>query len=175
MRPFKRVGIAAAVYLLPGLLSVSPAASSIQHFRVESVPSGAAVDTITGNAGTTPLSLSERDIYPNTFPEARIELYGMLVVRKPGCREYRHRVTRSDIQQGVVVQLQCDDAMTVDTAAGTSRESAAVSSGKPTAPAGEASAEKRLRQLRVIQELHDEGLLEDREAASIRRRILEAD
>lgn len=175
MRPFKGVGIACAVSLLPGLWSLSLAAPSIQHFRVESEPSGATVGTITGDAGTTPLSLSERDIYPNTFPEARVDLYGMLILRKPGCREYRHRVTRSDVQKGIVVRLECDNAVAAPAAADASTESAVATSARPAAPAEQALAEKRLRQLRVIQELHDEGLLEDGEAASIRRRILGAD
>ncbi|MAT65300.1 MAG: hypothetical protein CMN57_06620 [Gammaproteobacteria bacterium] len=170
-----------------GLGSQAPAASGVERFRIDSEPAGAQVFTISGRAGTTPLILSERDIYPNSYPPEDVDLYGIIILRKDGCTDYRRRVTRSDIEQGIVAQLDCGASAAAVAPAvpvpepPAARPAPARPDAADAAPAlspkaaVESPAQRRLRQLRVIQELHDEGLLSDAEEQNIRRRILEAD
>lgn len=192
MRPsewLRRTGTVLLVIALGGQASV---VSGAERFRVDSQPSGAQVFTITGPAGTTPLSLSERDIYPNRYSPQDIDLYGMLILRRDGCRDVRHRVTRSEVANGVHLRLECDTAAAAapmarpaDTPSAGTGTAADRSTPPPvatpapaletTAAGTESPAQRRLRQLRVIQELHDEGLLSDTEERDIRRRILQAD
>ena len=188
MRPSERLRRAGAVVLMLGLGGQLTHASAAERFRVDSQPPGAQVFTISGPAGTTPLSLSERDIYPNRYAPEDIDLYGMLILRRDGCRDVRHRVTRRDVAEGVHLRLECDTAAAAAPVArpAAGADAAAARPGPPPAAAppsvpattdaeAESPAQRRLRQLRVIQELHDEGLLSDAEERDIRRRILEAD
>ncbi|WP_197702949.1 MULTISPECIES: hypothetical protein [Thiohalobacter] len=184
MRPSELPRRALAALLALGLGSQAPAAFGVERFRVDSEPAGAQVFTIAGRAGTTPLTLSERDIYPNSYPPEDVDLYGIIILRKDGCTDYRRRVTRSDIEQGIVAQLDCGAsagavAPAVPALEPPAARAAPARPGAAPAPspkaAVESPAQRRLRQLRVIQELHDEGLLSDAEEQRIRRRILEAD
>ncbi len=156
--------------------------SAVERFRVDSEPDGARVFTIGGRVGTTPLTLSERDIYPNSYPPEDVDLYGVIILRRDGCTDYRRRVTRSDIEQGILTRLDCEASPAAVVPAVQVPEppvSRPVSARAPAASAPDAAtespAQRRLRQLRVIQELHEEGLLSDAEEQGIRRRILEAD
>lgn len=136
-------------------------------FEVRSNPPGAEVRTISGAHGKTPASITERDVYPNTYPSDRQDLYGIVILDRPGCKEEAVRLGTADIRQGLSVDLDC--------------ESAGRRSGPPASPPGKAETrpeaesmpDRRLRQLRVLQELHDEGLLTDDEEERIRRRILD--
>ncbi|WP_206609572.1 peptidase associated/transthyretin-like domain-containing protein [Thiohalobacter thiocyanaticus] len=159
-----------------------PVVSAVERFRIDSEPAGARVFTIGGRVGTTPLTLSERDIYPNSYPPEDVDLYGVIILRRDGCTDYRRRVTRSDIEQGILARLDCGASAAAVAPAVPAPEPPATrpaparpSAAPPPEAAAESPAQRRLRQLRVIQELHDEGLLSDAEEQSIRRRILEAD
>ncbi len=106
----------------------------------------------------------------------------MIILRRDGCTDYRRRVTRSDIEQGILARLDCGASAAAVTPAVPAPEPPVTrpASARPSAAsapdaAAESPAQRRLRQLRVIQELHDEGLLSDAEEQGIRRRILEAD
>ena len=46
----------------------------------------------------TPLTVNERDIYPNSYPDARAERYGTVTLRHAGCERLHHRVTLHDLQ-----------------------------------------------------------------------------
>lgn len=185
MRPSELPRSVLAALLALGLGSQAPAVFGVERFRVDSEPAGARVFTITGRAGTTPLTLSERDIYPNSYPPEDVDLYGIIILRRDGCTDYRRRVTRSDIEQGILAQLDCGASAAAVAPAVPAPEPPAArpaparpdaaSAPPPPKAAVESPAQRRLRQLRVIQELHDEGLLSDAEEQRIRRRILEAD
>jgi hypothetical protein len=86
-----------------------------RHFLVESTPDGADVFVIGGKLGKTPIRLSERDIYPNWYPDEQAHLYGMVILRKTGCNEFSKRLTLDDIGKGVQVRLDCNqDAAPAD-------------------------------------------------------------
>lgn len=172
----------------------------IRSLHIESTPSAAEVELIGGPAGRTPLTISERDIYPNHYPDARADLYGTVVLRHPDCMPLRHRVTLRDIEQGLQLRLDCDAAVEAPKAAAVAlraapagpaatapaaplpaaaipAQSAPTATPAPPSPApatpSDTVSQRRLRQLQVLQELLDEGLLSPTEEQRVRRRILE--
>ena len=68
-----------------------------RRFLVDSTPAGADVFVIGGKLGKTPIRLSERDIYPNWYPDEQAHLYGIIILRKTGCNEFSKRLTLDDI------------------------------------------------------------------------------
>jgi hypothetical protein len=160
----------AALLLLAASASVHAQALQVGTLRIESTPSAAEVELIGGKAGTTPLTVSERDIYPNSYPDARAALYGMVTLRHAGCEPLQHRVTLDDLKQDLHLRLDCVAAK-VTPAARAAATSTAVS--PPTASPRDLP-QRRLRQLQVLQELLDEGLISPAEEQRVRRRILQS-
>ncbi len=176
--PWMCAGAAAFALVVSGNLNAQ--ALQVGTLRIESVPAGAEVELIGGKAGTTPLTVSERDIYPNNYPDARADLYGTITLRHPGCEPLRHRVTLSDLKQDLHLRLDC--VATAMQAAAPSLPPAPVPSTAQTpstAPAPstppQTMPQRRLRQLQVLQELLDEGLISPAEEQRVRRRILQLD
>ncbi|HEX5959904.1 MAG TPA: hypothetical protein VFY97_01485 [Rhodanobacteraceae bacterium] len=145
--------------------------------RIASVPAGASVELVGGAAGVTPLAVSERDIYPNHYSDARADMYGMVLLRHPGCAPLRHRVTLGDIEQGLQLRLACDTAAAGPLEAPPELSPAALPAAQSFTAAprpGATLPQRRLRQLQVLQELLDDGLIGPDEEQRIRRRILQA-
>ncbi|MCO5100811.1 MAG: hypothetical protein M9885_07940 [Burkholderiaceae bacterium] len=165
------VGTAVLVFAVAGS-PFAQAANKISTLRIESVPSAAEVELIGGKAGVTPLTIDERDIYPNNYADARADMYGMVVLRYPGCEPLRHRVTLTDMKQGLHLRLDCGA-----TAAQPKMPPVPSSPARSTAPIppvpSETISQRRLRQLQVLQELLDEGLVSPAEEQRVRRRILQ--
>lgn len=161
-----------------GPLADAWAAPKLRAFGVESDPPGAEVYTISGRIGTTPAFVSERDIYPNTYPEQKVEQYGLVILRREGCQEYRRRITIDDINHGVKATLNCDaapvepEASTVQAPAGVE---ASPAEATPVAKQKKLEPNQQLRWLRTIEELREHQLLSAEEERRIRRRILERD
>jgi hypothetical protein len=160
---------AGAVLLAAGLaLAAALAHAEERRFTVSSEPSGARVWSITGELGTTPLGIGERSIYPNRFPEERIDEYGKLFVSHPGCSTLTHSVTVDEVANGVSLIMDCRPGVVrvavedLDAVGPMARET-------PPAPH---AAERRLRQLRVLEELLEDGIISAEEERSIRRRLL---
>ncbi len=164
-----RAGVAAL--LLAASACVHAQALQVGTLRIESTPSSAEVELIGGVAGTTPLTVSERDIYPNNYPDARAALYGTVTLRHAGCEALQHRVTLGDLKQDLHLRLDCVAAKTAPAPrpAPTSTPPATQPpASPPTLP------QRRLRQLQVLQELLDEGLISPAEEQRVRRRILQS-
>ncbi|WJW76487.1 hypothetical protein QVG61_05200 [Thiohalobacter sp. IOR34] len=163
----------AAGLLLAAPLAVAADGLKLHRLLVESEPPGAEVHAIGGRLGVTPLSIPERAIYPNDYPDERLSWYGVIELRHPDCRPWRHRVTLEDIGQGLQARLECERQAPVSppSARKTASPRAPVA-GSGKAGGGEALSVRRLRQLRVLQELLDDGLISAAEEAAIRRRIL---
>ena len=168
--PRSRWHAGAAALLLAVGTSVHAQALQVGTLRIESTPSAAEVELIGGLAGTTPLTVSERDIYPNSYPDARAALYGTVTLRHAGCEPLQHRVTLGDLKQDLHLRLDCVAAK-VTPAARAAATSTAVS--PPTASPPDLP-QRRLRQLQVLQELLDEGLISPAEEQRVRRRILQS-
>lgn len=164
--PWRHFGIAALAAGFAG--GIGAQALQLGTLRIESVPSAAEVEVIGGKAGVTPLAIGERDIYPNDYEDARADLYGMVVLRHPGCEPLQHRVTATDLRQGLHLRLDCN---------ATAAPSAVLPQVPATSPGPEAPQEampqRRLRQLQVLQELRDDGLISAAEEERVRRQILQ--
>jgi hypothetical protein len=159
----------AAVLALAASGSLHAQALQVGTLRIESTPSAAEVELIEGKVGVTPLTVNERDIYPNSYPDARAELYGTVTLRHAGCEPLRHRVTLDDLKQDLRLRLDCTVA-TAPTARPVPPPSVA---HLPPAPA-QTLPQRRLRQLQVLQELLDEGLISPAEEQRVRRKILQS-
>ncbi len=151
---------------LLGALIALPAVAEqpdVRELRIESDPPGAEVLLIGGSAGHTPLSVGERAIYPNDYSDEQAPLYGLVTLRRAGCATHVQRVTLDDIERGMHVRLDCDPAPAVAASARTP---------SPAMAADESVSQRRLRQLQVLQELLDEGLMSAAEEQRIRRALL---
>lgn len=148
---------------------VQAAETGERRFEVRSNPPGATVETITGTAGKTPIEIPQRAVYPNHYPPEKIGLYGIVTLRKPGCETRHVRLSDTDLRQGMTVTLDCGD------------QDALLEAGpQKTEDVDRSLRQQRLRQLRVVRELRDNGLLsaaeaERAEAERLRQRILRAD
>lgn len=173
----RRVVVAVCAMLALSVGSDGWTASKLRAFGVESEPSGAEVYTITGRVGTTPAFISERDIYPNTYPEEKIDQYGMVIIRREGCEEYRKRVSLEDIKRGVKAQLVCATQSRAPSprSAPAAKPVASADAAAPpnTAQSNSPEPGRQLRWLRTIEELREHNLLSDKEERDIRRRILD--
>lgn len=170
--------ITAVVLAWSGLATASIDGAGIREFPVESEPAGAEVFTITGHQGTTPLTLSERDIYPNSYPQEKIDQYGVVILRKEGCQDLEVRPGDSHIVHGLSLQLDCGDQRDPERTEPRPDATTGAGSDHPDdddAPAASSDpqASRKLEQLRFLQQLLDEGLITAEEEATIRRRILE--
>ena len=158
-----------------GRASLAADEVATRKLRIESQPAGAEVLGIGGSIGYTPLTVSERVIYPNSYPNDQADLYGMVVLRRTGCETYRHRVTLDDLEQGLSIALDC--ATGTVPAAHEAEEARPPQRAAPvprTSATDESVPERRLRQLQVLQELLDEGLISATEERRIRRQLLDA-
>jgi hypothetical protein len=174
----------AVAALLSALVALPAAAAelNVRKLRIETDPPGAEVLLIGGKAGYTPLTIGERALYPNDYPDDQSHLYGTVTLRRAGCETVVHRVTLDDIGRGLNVTLDCGAPSAVRAApAGKPETPVSAASMAPAAPsaasapaATEARSQRRLRQLQVLQELLDEGLIDSAEEQRIRRRLLEA-
>ncbi len=147
--------------------------AKIQRIRIESTPAGAAVSTIVGRLGVTPLSITERDIYPNTYPDAKVDLYGKVIISKSGCKTITRRVTIDDIKRGLDIQLDCTQSTPVVNVEAVGKPQAIRKSKQSATSIPEPFSERRLRQLKVLNELLDDKLISAEEERAIRKRIFE--
>jgi len=166
-------GLLAAMIALLHVTSGYAEGVKIQRIRIESTPDGAAVSTIVGKRGVTPLSITERDIYPNTYPDAKVDLYGKVVVSKPGCETVTRRVTLEDIKNGLDFRLDCTTSTPVAERKAVSKPPAIPKPEQPAASIAEPLSNRRLRQLKVLDELLDDQLISAEEERAIRKRIFE--
>ena len=139
-----------------GAGSYFPAAGN-KPIQVESVPSGAEVYVMGKKIGVTPLEVSRRDVFPNTYPRDKESVYGRIVLKKEGCSDYTRTVSAEISNTGLHAQLDCGN----------------LASAPPVASGDESrndrSAEQRLGK---IKDLLNKGLITDEEAKKARERIL---
>jgi len=134
-----------------------PAAGN-DSIMIESVPVGADVYVMGDKIGVTPMLLSHKDVFPNTYPSEKVSVYGRIILKKRGCVDLTRTVSTEISNNGLHAKLDCPDANpppSADTVAGV--------------PHITQTVEQRLGKIR---ELLDKGLISDEEAKQARARIL---
>jgi hypothetical protein len=141
--------------LLAGCLTggsmFSPAGD--KPFKIESSPSGAAVYVMGENIGVTPLEISHKDVFPNIYPREKESLYGKIILKKAGCKDYTRTISGDISSYGLHAKLECADLNPAPSAA----------------PAPSETVEQRLDK---IKDLLNKGLITEEEAKKARERIL---
>jgi hypothetical protein len=123
---------------------------------VNSTPAGADVYAAGKRIGVTPLVLRQQDVFPVVYSTEERDAYGTLLLTKEGCRDHTVRVNNAVIRKGVDVKLDCGQ---MD-----------IAKPQPEAP-GTPPATIKERLLR-LNELRDQGLVNEEEYREIRRKIL---
>jgi len=144
----KKIVLASAT--LASLISVhgcGPIKSDPDTITIESEPAGAAVYAMGRNIGVTPLTIRQEVVFPMNYDPDKRDLYGTVLLRKTGCKDFRQHVSTDAYRFGIKATLDCGQKKT-----------------------GSNSIEQRLRQLK---ELHDKGLITDEEEKATRQRILD--
>ncbi len=150
------------------------AESGVKRLRVDSVPAGATVSSIVGKLGVTPLSISERDIYPNTYPDEKLDMYGKVIISKSGCKAVTRRISIDDIKSGLDVQLECEVTASARASdAANEPPLIFIPDGNSSSPS-EILSDRRLRQLKMLNELLEDKLISGQEERMIRMRIFKS-
>jgi len=172
--------------LIAGCNAIGPVTqdgSADTRIQITSEPSGAAVYLMGTKTGVTPITVSERAIYPVSYLPENEKYYGKIILRKEGCREFSKRLTRFDVYKGLVARLDCETSAANEPVR--KREQppesqhpiapvpAAVRKPDPgdVAPTPDVPAQQ-LEQLRTLQRLQEEGVLTEDEEKKLRKRIL---
>lgn len=160
--------------------------------HISSEPPGADLYVMGKHAGTTPTTISEQDIYPVSYRADTEKLYGMVFLHKNGCEEFSKRLTRTDIKNGLTIRLVCSTGEIASTSpqspvtpaarspvvapSSVATVSSAVVADSPPQPDSQTSkeslSERKLKQLKSLLQLLDEGLMSREEEEQLRRRIL---
>ncbi|MGA7749127.1 MAG: PEGA domain-containing protein [Gallionella sp.] len=125
--------------------------------KIESDPSGAAVYVMGEKIGMTPLNISRKDVFPNTYPKEKESLFGTVTLKKAGCSDFTRTVSPKLIDDGLRAQLDCGDIKPASSEI--SREVPHISE----------TIEQRLGK---IKDLLNKGLITEEEAKKARERVL---
>lgn len=148
------------------------------RIHIASQPPSATVYIMGAPVGVTPMTVSDREIYPVSYNMDVEKYYGKVILRKAGCEDFSRRLTRQDVRKGLVATLRCDgDGQGVSQRRSPVAPSAVSPQRQhlkrvPSMPA--ATADQRLQQLQMLQRLRDQGVLGDDQEERLRRRVLEA-
>jgi hypothetical protein len=128
-----------------------PAAGN-NPIKIESVPPGADVYVMGEKVGVTPLQISRKDVFPNTYPRDKESVYGRITLKKEGCADFTRTVSAEISNAGLHAKLDCGDTNPAG-----------------TAPRSGETAEQRLGK---IKDLLNKGLITEEEAKKARERVL---
>ncbi|MCU7852346.1 MAG: PEGA domain-containing protein [Candidatus Thiodiazotropha sp. (ex Monitilora ramsayi)] len=169
--------------LLSGCTGIANVSGS-DSLSVKSNPSGAQVYVMDKLIGETPIEISQTTLYPNTYDPDKEALYGVVVIKKEGCRDHSQRIGYRELIKSINADLTCGSTISK---AIEKKESAVLapipqespSTPKPLeteniAPSNTMSINKSAkRRLIEINQLKEEGLISEGEFQSIRQRILQ--
>lgn len=140
--------------------------SSDNPVRIESDPSGADVYVMGEKVGVTPLKLSQKDMFPNTYPKEKESFYGKVTLKKAGCSDYTKTVNAKIIDVGLKAKLDCGGLYPSASSQGESR---APETRSVPIPRLSETVEQRLDK---IKDLQNKGLITEDEAKKARERVL---
>jgi hypothetical protein len=130
---------------------------------VQSDPAGAHVMVMGKDLGVTPLTLPVKAVFPASYTPEQEALYGRVTLLKDGCAEYVATVDNRALGRGLKAQLDCAAVTSVPAAP------AAQAAETPAPAAARAPAQR----LRMLDDVHKEGLISDEEYRQLRQRILD--
>ncbi len=139
-----------------GTGNLFPAAGD-NPIKIESEPSGAEVYVMGEKAGVTPLQISHKNVFPNTYPKGKESVYGRITLKKAGCLDFTRTVNAEISSVGLRAQLDCGDM------------NPASPSTSGDAPRSSEAVEQRLDK---IKDLLNKGLITEEEAKKAREHIL---
>jgi hypothetical protein len=176
MMNYKKTGLAAA---MATVALVSGFASNLAHSQgfnlipktsdqlvVESTPEGAEVWIMGKRVGTTPGTFPVSLVFPAQYKPEDIGLYGRVRLVKEGCESVMRPVSTEALSSKMKVKLNCAAAAAPQPAAYRSPQAAPAA-----APAVPATAKERLLRL---EELRRDGLINEEEYRSLRKRVLDS-
>jgi hypothetical protein len=164
--------------LLAGCSGIGNFAGS-DSLSLRSNPSDAEVYVMGQAVGRTPIEISQPTLYPSVYPQEQQHLYGVVTLKKTGCADFQRRVSGRDIARGLQVELDCGvdlsgnppaRAATVDTP----RAAPEISDSTDPNPPMDDAAQSAKQRLQRINELKEEGLIDNQEYRAIRQRILDS-
>jgi PEGA domain len=161
----KRSGKALALFNLFLVVGCSSMGGSSNFFpsagdnpiKIESDPSGAEVYVMGEKVGVTPLQISHKDVFPNTYPREKESVYGRVTLKKAGCSDFTRTVSAEISNVGLRAQLDCGDM------------NPASSRTSKDAPRISETVEQRLDK---IKGLLNKGLITEEEAKKAREHVL---
>ncbi|MEO8343072.1 MAG: hypothetical protein ABI536_04565 [Gallionella sp.] len=136
--------------------NIFPAAGD-HPFKIESDPSAAAVYVMGEKIGVTPIMITPKDVFPNTYPREKVSVYGRITLKKEGCADFTRTVSAEISNAGLSAKLDCGDLYS------------ASSKTSGDAPRSSETVEQRLDK---IKGLLSKGLINEEEAKKARERIL---
>jgi hypothetical protein len=148
--------LAAGCSSMDGASNFFPSAGD-NPIKIESDPSGAEVYVMGEKIGVTPLKISQKDVFPNTYPKEKESLYGTVTLKKAGCSDFTRTVNAKISNVGLRAQLDCGEMNPASSP--TSRDAPRISE----------TVEQRLDK---IKDLLNKGLITEEEAKKAREHIL---
>jgi hypothetical protein len=173
----------AAVTLVSGFTSntahsqYSLIPKSSDNFVVESTPAGAEVWIMGKRAGTTPGTFPTSLVFPAQYKPEDIGLYGRVRLIKEGCESVMLPVSTQAIASKMKVKLNCvaaAPAVVAPAAAPAAQQAPRAIPASPAmaAPVPEVPATAKERLLR-LEDLRRDGLINEEEYRSLRKRVLD--
>lgn len=139
------------------------ASTANNPIRIQSDPSGADVYVMGKKVGTTPLKISQSDVFPTNYSKDMQDLYGKVTIKMAGCSDYVKTVNTKIVNVGLKAKLDCGqnspEAQQTGAAAPQYRMPARMSK----------TVEQRLQE---IKDLLSRGLITEDEAKQARERVL---
>ena len=93
---------------MEGVSNTFPSAGN-NPIKIESDPSGAEVYVMGEKVGVTPLQMSQKDVFPNTYPKEKVTMYGSVTLKKTGCSDFTRTVSAEISNVGLRAKLDCGD------------------------------------------------------------------
>lgn len=178
MMNYKKTGLAAT---MTTVALVAGFASNLAHSQgynlipktsdnlvVESTPEGAEVWIMGKRVGTTPGTFPVSLVFPAQYKPEDIGLYGRVRLVKEGCESVMRPVSTEALSSKMKVKLNCAAAAAPQAAPAAYRSPQANPAAAPAVPA---TAKERLMRL---EELRREGLINEEEYRSLRKRVLDS-
>ncbi|MFW2440756.1 MAG: SHOCT domain-containing protein, partial [Arenicellales bacterium] len=171
----------ATVLFIFSFLFLQGCGSGKKGITIDSNPQGANVIADGKNIGTTPMHITQDEVFPPHWYGSSYMVKGELKINKDGCEGYSMKVNDTVLMNDITARLKCSpEAMkatpaVIEPAAEKAVKKSPVATAKPASAAAQAPVamdagiEERLTKLKS---LRDKGVISADEYAAQRKRIL---